>query len=129
MTLCLYLSGAMTNRPQFNRPMFVEWAARLRALDYEVVSPVEQDDADGVEFTEEQLATGTCPPDVYERLLARDVALLEGCDALILLPDCDGSAGVRREILRARELGLPVYWTEELLAIHESNDAETWGTV
>lgn len=51
----------------------------------------------------------------YEAWLALDMAWLAKCDAVLRLPG--DSPGADREVARARELGLPVYASEERLVM------------
>jgi hypothetical protein len=52
----------------------------------------------------------TCPR-TYEQWLAYDFGVLRRCDALVRLPGA--SPGADREVVRARELGIPVLYSVE----------------
>jgi len=46
--------------------------------------------------------------------LKGDLIILEVCDILVVLPGWQQSGGTQREIERAKELGIPIYyWTNE----------------
>lgn len=45
----------------------------------------------------------------YEAILAADMAFLEACDAIFLMPGWETSPGANREKLHAEGLGIPVY--------------------
>jgi nucleoside 2-deoxyribosyltransferase len=52
----------------------------------------------------------------YEAILAADMAFLEACDAVFLMPGWEASPGANREKLHAEGLGIPVYTdADELL--------------
>lgn len=71
---CVYLSGPMTGYADNNVPAFHEWAARLRACGFDVVSPAEIPEA------------GT-----WELCLRADIRELCTCDAIALMPGWEGS--------------------------------------
>lgn len=87
----VYLSGPMSGIPYSNFPAFHEWAARLRADGYEVVSPAEIQEA------------GT-----WELCLRADLRELCGCDAIALMPGWENSKGANLELHVAHRLGMRV---------------------
>ncbi len=87
----IYLSGPMTGIPDNNFPAFHEWAARLRADGFDVVSPAEIQEA------------GT-----WELCLRADLRELATCDAIALMPGWEGSKGAHLELHVAHRLGMRV---------------------
>lgn len=87
----VYLSGPMSGIEDNNFPAFHEWAARLRADGFDVVSPAEI-----------QVA-GT-----WELCLRADVRELCTCDAIALMPGWEGSRGAHLELHVAHRLGMKV---------------------
>ena len=49
----------------------------------------------------------------YEEYMKIDIALLELCDAIYMLPDWKDSPGAKREHARAEELGLTIIYAAE----------------
>jgi len=101
----VYLAGAMRGVPYWNWPAFRVGAAMLREAGYEVVSPVELDDAEEV---------GPPPADgkaedngKVGHYLARDVAKLAECDGVVVLPGGSTSRGVQAELAFAEAIDLP----------------------
>ncbi|MBL8474429.1 MAG: DUF550 domain-containing protein [Rhodocyclaceae bacterium] len=86
-----YLSGPMTGIADNNFPAFHEWARRLRAEGYEVVSPAEIQEA------------GT-----WEGCLRNDIRELCTCDAIALMPGWENSQGANLELHVAHRLGMAV---------------------
>lgn len=85
----IYLSGPMTDMPDFNYPAFNAEAARLRALGYDVVNPAEN------------------PPQAsWAEYMRYDIPLLLTCDTLALLPGWHTSKGARMEHYIAAGLGM-----------------------
>ena len=87
----VYLSGPMTGIADNNFPAFHEWAARLRAQSYDVVSPAEIQEA------------GT-----WELCLRADLRELCTCDAIALMPGWENSKGANLELHVAHRLGMGV---------------------
>jgi len=52
----------------------------------------------------------TTPPELY---LQADLRMLDACTDILMLPGWKESAGAKRELHRARELGLAVYYSLE----------------
>ena len=97
----VYISGPMTDLPQFNYPAFDDAAARLRRAGYQVVNPADigRGLGDGLEWSQ------------YMRPCL--AAVLE-CDALVLLPGWIDSRGARLEQDVALAIGLQVCTIEAL---------------
>ena len=89
----IYLSGPMTNLPDLNFPAFNAETARLRALGYTVVNPVE---------------ISPDPATPWQQCLRADLRTLCGCDAIALLPGWAGSKGAHLELMVAHRLGLGI---------------------
>ena len=87
----VYLSGPMTGIADNNFPAFHDWAARLRAEGFDVVSPAEIEEA------------GT-----WEACLRADLRELATCDAIALMPGWEGSKGAHLELHVAHRLGMKV---------------------
>jgi hypothetical protein len=87
----VYLSGPMTGIPDNNFPAFREWAARLRADGYDVVSPAEIEEAGS-----------------WEMCLRKDMRELPTCDAIALMPGWERSKGAHLELHVAHRLGMEV---------------------
>ena len=104
----IYLAGPMTGLPNHNFPAFDRAARRLEKAGWEVVNPA--DNFGG---------RTDLPRASYLRV---DVALLQQCDALALLPEWEASSGARLEYLLARELNLPVFDAETLRRLETPPD-------
>lgn len=87
----VYLSGPMTGIAGNNFPAFHEWAARLRAQGYDVVSPAEIQEAGS-----------------WEMCLRADLRELCTCDAIALMPGWENSKGANLELHVAHRLGMGV---------------------
>jgi hypothetical protein len=98
MTIRVYVSGPMSNMPEFNFPAFHAAAAELRARGYEVVNPAELDEGDDA-------IVGSMP---WEDYLRRDIRALMDCNAIALLPGWQASRGASLEEHIARTLKFEV---------------------
>ncbi|MEY4376246.1 MAG: hypothetical protein RJB26_796 [Pseudomonadota bacterium] len=87
----VYLSGPMTGIAENNFPAFHEWAARLRADGFDVVSPAELPEGD-----------------TWEACLRKDMRELPTCDAIALMPGWERSKGAHLELHVAHRLGMEV---------------------
>jgi len=87
----VYLSGPMSGYPESNFPAFHQWAARLRADGFDVVSPAEIQEA------------GT-----WELCLRADLRELCTCEAIALMPGWENSKGANLELHVAHRLGMEV---------------------
>lgn len=109
----LYLSGPMRGYPRFNYEAFLDAAQQLRKNHYEVVSPVEMDIEDGMDFTSDETIAATVKRDLngnpdQEYYLTRDKAIMATCHGMALLPGWEHSTGCSIEIDRAHELYMPM---------------------
>jgi hypothetical protein len=87
----IYISGPMTGYPNLNFPAFNAEAARLRALGYEVVNPVE---------------LNPDPDTSRQECMKRDIRGLLDCDTIALLPGWDRSKGASLEQYVANAVGI-----------------------
>ena len=95
----LYLSGAMTGKPDLNFPAFHAAAADLRARGFDVINPAELDAAD-------------TSPMTWEQYLRRDIRHLMGADRIALLPGWEHSRGAKLELHIATALGMSAMFLE-----------------
>jgi Domain of unknown function (DUF4406) len=99
----LYLSGPMTGIAEYNYPLFIDTAARLRNLGYPVYSPSDY---------------GLTSED-WVACMRRNITDLMKCDEVALLRGWERSNGSVREVTIADWLKMPVrrvewYLKEEL---------------
>jgi hypothetical protein len=120
-TLKYYLAGPMTNRPQFNYPLFFSVAGRLRGWGLDIHSPAELDSPEIVEMA---LASETGSSDDYGNMqdngkikdtwgdfLSRDVKLIaDSLNGIILLPEWETSKGARLEAFVSLICEYPAYY-------------------
>lgn len=99
----VYLSGAMTGKPQMNFPLFNKWAAELRKLGYTVVNPVE---------------LNPDPKADWFKCMRDDIRALCDCDVICLLPGWEESSGAHLELHIAHRLGIKVTTANNLMAGH-----------
>lgn len=116
-----YLAGPMTNRPQFNYPLFDLASTLLRRQGYDVTSPAEMDephvreaallskDGSSKDFGKVLELAGR-EQETWGDFLARDVKLIaDELNAIILLPGWQTSKGARLEAFVAINLNYPAY--------------------
>lgn len=96
----IYLSGPMTGIAEHNFPAFNAEAARLGALGYDVVNPVD------INPIEAQSSWHEC--------LRNDLAALLTCDTLALLDGWQGSAGAHLEMHVAHRVGMEIVVAREI---------------
>lgn len=89
----IYISGPMSGLPNNNHEAFNEAAAKLRALGYTVVNPVE--------------VCADMPADAaWADHMRRDVAALMGCSHIVMLPGWEISRGAGIEYDTAMGVGI-----------------------
>lgn len=104
----LYLCGPMTGLPEFNYPAFHEAARQLRAAGFRVVNPAET------------TIPRTTP---WISHMRKDIAdMVNTCDAVAMLPDCEASRGAMVEIQLAKSLGWTVYGVDDWLHLARISD-------
>lgn len=109
----------MTGIELYNWPMFRFVADYLRDRGWDIVTPIEIDEDEGmVEVTYDSFGAyeSVTTTDLfdYERILAVDLEAVATCDAIVLLPGWENSNGAKRELVHAISLGLAVYLWEDL---------------
>lgn len=112
----VYLAGPMTGIEDWNRPAFDTYAAELRDYGLTVVVPGELDDAEDID----SLRIGgewRVPDTDYDRLLNRDLEIIDTVDAIVLLPGWSNSKGVEIERMYSKQKGLPVYEAQDLVGL------------
>lgn len=104
----VYLSGPMTGIADWNFPAFQRATERWRMAGHTVLSPHE--------------GTGGLLDKPREFHLRRDLKMLAGCDALVLLAGWEKSRGAVLEMLIAREIGLPIYEERSMMRVEPPLD-------
>jgi len=95
----VYISGKMTGVPDLNFPLFNAEAARLRALGYDVVNPVE-----------------LCPDPAatWHDCLKADIKALLDCDSIVMLEGWENSQGAHLELHIAHRVGIKVRMARDI---------------
>lgn len=99
--LRVYLCGPMTGFEAHNFPAFHAAAARLRALELDVVNPAELHPEPGERG--------------WHECLRIDLAAMLTCQVVALLPGWQGSNGAHLEIHVAHRVGLTIMMAEDLV--------------
>ena len=97
----LYVSGPMTGIENHNFPAFNQAAAKVRALGYYAVNPVD---------------INPDPATPWLLCLRADIKALCDCDGIVLLPGWERSTGAQLELHIAHRLGMSVHFIETLTA-------------
>ena len=97
----IYISGAMTGKPDLNFPLFNAEASRLRQLGYEVINPVELNPDSGTTWNE---------------CMKRDLVALLDCDAIAMLDGWHESNGAHLEMNIAHRVGIEILFSKEVVA-------------
>lgn len=105
MTPLIYLAGPMTGLPEFNYPLFISTAQRLRRAGFTVVNPAENG------------LPATAPWAAHMR---RDLHAMLDCQGVALLPDWQASRGACLEVEVATALSMPVRTVAEWLGVTET---------
>lgn len=90
----IYISGPISDMPEFNAPAFNEAALVLRNAGNDVVNPSELDNAEHHQ--------------TWAHYMKRDIALLVFCDEIQVLSGWQGSRGATLECLIGSLLDMPV---------------------
>lgn len=90
----IYLSGAMSNRPNFGYDVFNAVTNVWRRLGHDIINPAEN-------FGGDQTRS-------YAEYMREDIRLLLTADAIAMLPGWEESKGAKFEFHTAQMLGLPV---------------------
>jgi hypothetical protein len=114
---CAYLSGAMSNMPSFNIPLFEEYEGVFRDMGFEVINPISLEPLENVEImmnspngrVPKKLPDGVRFPS-WNECLIRDLGVLaRQADCVICLPGWENSRGARLEVYAAQLWGIPIY--------------------
>jgi hypothetical protein len=97
----IYISGPMSGMPEHNFPAFNAEAARLRALGYDVVNPVDINPDPGV---------------TWDQCLRNDLQALLTCDTLALLDGWMISQGAHLELHVAHRIGMRIVEARQITA-------------
>jgi hypothetical protein len=104
----VYVCGPMTGIHCYNFPQFFYWATVLELSGYKALNPAEIDLVkmfEGWRYSEDQ----------WEEVLAADLELIQNdAQALFVLKGWQDSKGANLEIDKAKELGLAIFFEEEL---------------
>jgi hypothetical protein len=95
----IYLSGPMSGLPEHNFPAFNAESARIRALGYEVINPVDINPDAGTSWHE---------------CLRKDLSALLECDTLALLDGWERSNGAHLELHMAHRVGMNIVLARDL---------------
>jgi hypothetical protein len=98
-----YIAGPMRGHPLYNFPAFDAASIHLRAYGHDIISPADMDREHGFDPATSEFSEAD-----YEAAMARDMAAIEKCDGIYLLRGWERSAGARREVAKAIELGLSI---------------------
>jgi hypothetical protein len=110
----VYLAGPMRGIPLYNFPAFHAAARTLRTLGVTVLSPAEDDLADGfVPTPGMDVATPTTfadnfTEDDWHDAMRRDLRTVLDVDAVVVLPGWEGSTGANAEVFVAETVGTHV---------------------
>ena len=134
-----YLAGPMSDRPQFNFPLFYKVADQLRVRGFSIISPAELDDLDDA-LAALGSSDGRQNPDgshihttkTWGDFLARDVKIVaDGSDGIIFLPEWETSRGARLEAFVGclRKNGFEFYALAENLDLIRLERAHVLNTI
>jgi hypothetical protein len=98
----LYLSGPMTDQPDYNHPAFHQAAAKLREMGHEVLSPAEDEYGAPRSLSVEA-------NDNWIALMRRAIPMLCSCEAMVQIGNWWDSRGAKLEFEVARGLEMQVY--------------------
>jgi hypothetical protein len=100
MIKSIYISGPMGGMPGLNHDLFNSVAEKLRQKGYEVLNPAQN----GVSHDS--------PREVHMHV---DLQMLMTANAVLTLPDWQGSRGARLEVEVAEQIGIPIIIWESLI--------------
>lgn len=95
----IYISGAMTGKPDLNFPLFNREAIRLRSMGYDVINPAE---------------LNPDPEASWHDCMKTDLKALLDCDAIALLDGWENSQGAHLELHIAHRVGIKVLIARDL---------------
>ena len=108
----LYVAGPMSNRPHHGYPAFHIAEEELRAAGYDVVNPARLDAQTPWDDSRERW--GDC--------IVRDIAALNTCDGLALLPGWMNSPGAQVEHVFAEGKQIPIAYVDYWLEVTEMKE-------
>ena len=119
----LYLAGPMTGVPQFNFPLFAEWATKLRGVGFIVINPSEEDPEEAQALARCSLTGHIDDLGGFDHRMAalRNVQGVMSADAIALLPGWQKSSGTRHEVETAHRFCLDVAPAHLWLALGQVN--------
>lgn len=126
----IHITGPMIDIPQFNFPQFQLATGVLRKLDYEVVSPHEQDtpEVQEIAWNSEHGDPRELPSGFTIETAVRNVADVGICDGMALLQGWPKSLGSRMEVEAAHRFGIPVAPIELWMAINAEEAEAAFAT-
>ncbi len=95
----IYVAGPMRGQPNHGFPAFYRTGAQLSSLGHDPVLPIEDGDLDHFDD----------PTKPYSEYMKRDIRLLAGCDAILLIDQWMGSVGATFEARCALEFEIPAF--------------------
>lgn len=104
--MILYLAGPMRGYKDLNFSAFDDAASKLRAVGYDVMSPVEMDRREGVDAEFVSVLAPEQKDKLRKDFLLRDVAAICSCDGVALLPGWSNSKGAIAENAFAEACGI-----------------------
>ena len=115
-----YLAGPMSGIPGYNFPAFRAAAEDLREQGFDVLSPVEMDEEDGLDPA--ALLDDSLSLDQYKDLLSRDIDRIvkDGIEVIVVLPGWEGSGGANVEVAFGRAAGLPILSYPDLYNVRDT---------
>jgi hypothetical protein len=118
----VYLAGPMRGIAEFNFPAFRDATVKLRAFGYQVHSPAEQDENNGLNVTGMKGDNAELGPAGFNLrvALANDLNYVcEEADAVVVLPGWEASSGATAEVAAAKALGIEVLTLAQALGEEE----------
>ena len=115
----LYIAGPMRGYyPQYNFSAFDEAAHKLRKLGHHVYSPAEMDRAAGFnEWCDE------ATEEFVQEAMRRNLAAIDKCDAIVLLPGWESSEGTAEEIAYGRNVGVKSIEVDDITGYNDAGFA------
>lgn len=95
----IYISGPMKGKPDLNREAFAQAQISIESTGREAVNPHD---------LSPKRDEGESDESYYERCMQIDLAALESCDMIFMLPGWKESKGAMREYEHAMELHLAI---------------------
>lgn len=114
----VYISGAMTDVEDYNKPAFKRAEEKLRSMNFEPVNPHEL-------FTEEELKNAFnkvitaewTKDDLWAYFMKRDIEYLVQCDFVAVLPYWETSRGANLELAIVKAIKMPIVQADNLQEI------------